>query len=406
MTIEHDGPDDPTGEAGNPEDHGKSTGQRTGPSRPGAERLAGKSNKAKRTRLERFLKARTAGDKYRIKTRIAREVIDPVKLQREPELQDKCFFSYRFMDSYERTQLFAHCLARALAVYGKRRGLVLFDKARPIAMESDRMFSALWAARQEMDARGLEYCRTALWIVENSSDSGHKYLPLPNQVFTQEAFDMVMDKWGTDGWWETAIFDAVEPQEPPEVEEPDPADEFAVAVRPHPADRPLDRRFAAVNCIGSPEQISAVDDLEAWVWHGKAGLPRHRLATLLHRAKLISVDEAVRRFGQEMVDAATPAPGYAVDDEALALDKPRAVPGCIGFGPVAGNVRCDACPAVKHCGTLSALVDGDLLAAYGSTDPRAVRKRESNRKHQAASRARKKRKADSGNPNPEGSSDS
>jgi hypothetical protein len=338
------------------------------------------------------MEAKSAGEKYRIKTRIARELIDPAKLQRESELQGKCFFSYRYMGPYERTQLFAHCLARARAAYGKRRGLTLFDKARPIAMESDRMFSALWAARQEMDARGLEYCRTALWIVENSSSSGRAYLPLPNQVFTQTAFDLVMDKWGKYGWWEMAIFDAVEPQEPPEVEEPDPTDAFAVAVRPHPADRPLDRRFAAVNYIGSPEQISALDDLETWVRHGLAGLPSHRLATLLHRAKLISVDEAVRRFGQEMVDAATPTPGYALDEKALALDNPRAVPGCIGFGPVAGSANCAVCPAQKHCGTLSGLVDADFLAAYGSTDPRAVRKREQNRKHQAASRARKKPK--------------
>ena len=195
--------------------------------------------------------------------------------------------------------------------------------------------------------------------------------------------------WGKHGWWELSILDAVEPVEPEDLGD---LDEFGFPEEMPPYDPtpPLDPRFLAVNFVGSAQQIGALDDLEAYVLHGQAGLPSDRLSTLLHRAKLISRDEAVRRFGQEMVDRARPSPGYAITPVDVPADKLSPPPQCLGYRPIQGSPQCIACPASTQCASLSAAVKADLHAAYGSDDPRAVRKREANAVHQRNGRAKKK----------------
>jgi hypothetical protein len=369
-----------------------------------APRYSGNSDRERARRRQLLFSAKTPDQRFHAKTRIARDLIDPGRLQDEPDLQQSCFFAYRYMDPYRRTQVFADHFAYMRAILAKKRGLRLSDRALSIAMEDERTFSAMWAARQEFDRLGLDYRKPMLWVIKRAHEARHKYLPRPNQIFTSAAIAEVLDMWTKHGWWEVSMFDAIEPVEPEDPDELD-ADGFPVEIKPYDPAPPLDPRFLAVNYVGSPQQRSALDDLETYVRHGKAGLATNRLALVLHRARLISKAEAIARFGEELVENAKPGPGYVVEPEVLPAAKNIQMPQCFGHGPVAGNQNCEACPVAGACATLFAKVTAELLAAYGSADPRAVRKREQNRKHQAASRARKKGNPDSGNPGPEGSTE-
>lgn len=291
-----------------------------------------------------------------------RETIDPEWLQEEKEILLTRWIEYRYMDPLECTQLFTELYEDAVReFYGKYFDYSYRNQLRPIqrtyARNNAREMSQLWRARQEADRIGAPYgffIRTAMESM--LIGEGHKNIPRPNQLYSDRPLRFVGNKWFE--------LESVE-----------------VLFRDN-----WDERFFANSYCGDPVQEAALALLVNRV--NGSPHPERALRNYLQAPYAISEHQARLRLGDSIVEKALEgiaSPAIAAPTTALR----RFAPACLGLSLNEGHSACKSCFAVSACRQATAAVDKDLIARFGSVDPRATKLRADNRERQRRCREKK-----------------
>lgn len=292
----------------------------------------------------------------------ARERLATKDFREEIELDGTTFLRYRYMTPYERTEAFyttyrAHYVKR----FEKRTGRSPYMKATRISQLSAREFTSVWRARQRADVMGMSYDQFVLVFLDQADAHGTEQVPQLNQLCDDEKLPMVIEKY----------------------------DELKAAGRLDPFEIGFDPRFYAVNYVGDSQQLAALDMIEAEINALGPARRAGRLARYMKFRQVISVEEATRRFGSELVEAAQAERiGMIVSPEVL--ESPQlTTPACIGLYHDA-HPACMQCPAKGACVERARLVDAEVAARYGVLDVPAQRKTDGARNRKQRQRERER----------------
>lgn len=305
-------------------------------------------------------------ERIRAEGAFARRYIDPGLLRNEPELQASCWIAYRFLTAFACTELFTvtydQKVRRFLERYVDAGSAVA---ARPLRVEfaanSDQVMSQLWRARQAADDIGMPYDLFIEFAFDRALiDKGHKRGPRPNQLYSPNVLIDIAKAW----------------------------DERMPTVALFAPD--WDERFFAERFNGSPAQVAALDYLEARIRSKPANMElalRSRLGMFGPAA--ITIAEAVRRFGFELVEQAlgrSPLPSELT----ASPSKGPAPPSCVGWLTEPASQRCTTCPVLKACHKAAAQISERVVRDYGTADPRGDHCRAVDRARQQRYRAKKR----------------
>ena len=290
----------------------------------------------------------------------ARERLTAEDFREEIELDNTAFLRYRYMTPYERTEAFyAAYRAHYVNRFEKRTGRPPYQKAKRISQLSARQFTSAWRARQRADVMGMLYDQFVLVFLDHADAQGTEQVPQLNQLCDDEKFQMVIEKY----------------------------DELKAAGRLDPFEAGLDPRFYAVNYVGHSQQLAALNMIEAEINALGPARRAGRLARYMKFRQVISAEEATRRFGTELVEAAQAERiGMTVSPEILASPQPT-TPACLGLYCDA-HPTCMQCPAKGACVERASLVDAEVLARYGVLDAPAQSKTDAARHRKQRQRER------------------
>lgn len=287
----------------------------------------------------------------------AREWLAPSDLSEEPELANSAYLPYSYMSPYERTQHFYEAYRTYYAVRFQRRwGREPQGFPDRISGLDAGAFTSIWRARQRADALGVPYSHFVIEMMRDADDNGTRELPRPNQLCSDAKLPMLIKRM----------------------------DELRDAGRFDPFVKAFDARFYAANYVGDVQQVAAIDWMERQI--NSAGPVRRPV--LLHR--YVQVDqvfpeaEAIRRFGQELVNEAKAHRGGYTSRPPIALQAvSMSDPGCFGMFK-GGHVACGQCPALERCVERRTAIEDGVLERFGVSDVPKERAR-------AAARDRKRR---------------
>ncbi len=271
----------------------------------------------------------------------AREWISPKDLDEEPELAASAYLPYAYMSAYERTQLFYSLYRKHYANKFERR------TGRPPVGMSERLsgveggdFTSFWRARQRADALGVPYDHFVIEMMRDADDNGTRELPRPNQLCSDGKLPKLIERM----------------------------DELRNAGRFDPFAGHFDPRFYAANHVGDVQQVAALDWMEQQINStGPARKP-----ALLHRflqlQQVFPEAEAIRRFGQQLVDEAKAHRGGFTSRSPVTLPAvPPSDPGCFGMFKD-GDVACGQCRVQPNCLERRAAVEDGVLERFGVWD--------------------------------------
>lgn len=294
---------------------------------------------------------------------IAHALIEASRLKEEQALAQHRFLPYRYQSPFQATELFAkefyESWSRHLLKYW---GIANPRPFFPLAMQEDRMVSALWRARQVADALGVPY---RLFIDSGMEymiqESGDQRIPLPNQLFNSKQIRRVLkiwdDRWERDFAFREVLTDGLEP------------------------------RFLAENYIGDPVQETALDAYAQFI--ADTEYPEHFLSVLL--GKYLSEEQARERFESDLVDEAVRRKERRGDVEPKGDRVIRPYfPSCYGFAFDERSSVCTDCPVQRMCRNTVTEAKVKVAARCGSADPRLEKRREGDRLRQQEYRRRKK----------------
>lgn len=323
-----------------------------------------KDSMAGLTRARNLAAAKNAGpDALHIEQLVqARERLTTKDFNEDVDLDDTTLLRYRYMTPYERTEAFyAAYRAHYRRRFQKRTGREPYRKAERISQLSARDFTSMWRARQRADAMGMPYDQFVIAFFDHADTHGTDHLPAPNQLCDDDKLPMVIKKY----------------------------DELKAAGRIDPFEHGFDPRFYAVNYVGDSQQRAALDMIEAEINALGPASKAGRLALYMKFRQIVSEEEATRRFGAELVEAAQAERiGTIACPEVLNSPQPT-TPACIGLYRDA-YPTCMQCPVKSACVERAGLVDAEVLARYGALDVPAQRIRDGNRQRKQRERDRKR----------------
>jgi hypothetical protein len=316
-------------------------------------------------RAQKLAAARRAGPEALATEQLvqAREWIAPSDFNEEPELASSAHLSYRYMDPCERTQCFYDTYRRHYTSRFVRR------KAREPYGLPERFsgleagdFTSIWRARQRADALGVPYERFVIALMQDADDNGTLELPRPNQLCSDAKLPLLIER--LDQQRAAGLFD--------------------------PFRGDFDPRFYAINFTGDQQQHAALD----WIQEQIDGAGAARKPVLINRymriEQVMSEAEAIRRFGQELVDEAKAHRGGYTSRAAVVLDSPTpSDPGCFGMYTEANPV-CAQCPALQRCIELRGGVEDGIVARFGVKDVPKERERVATRDRKRRQRERQR----------------
>lgn len=293
---------------------------------------------------------------------LAHELLDSAYFEHEADLVTTAYMNYRYQTPYQRTESFMLEFQKWYAIkqmddYGREGRRVKKDS---LAMWSKREVASFWRARQHADALGMSYGPYITATMNRAVELGYKRLPAPNQLYTPELLSHAI-----------AVHD-----------------NNSASRRYGLLPNDCDARFFAENFAGDLVQLAALDAIEADVRMAGVSKGARRLAQYMRERRLISEDEARRRLGSELVDAAlTERLLNPPRIEHLLVQERGSVPGCLGYHR-AINPVCGACPAVSACMDRAGKLTGLLQAKHGTAEVRALKIKEGNRERQQRRRDR------------------
>jgi hypothetical protein len=261
---------------------------------------------------------------------------------------------YAYMSPYQRDEDFLRQYIDGVkALWGRhhhrKEGIDDELKYDPInsnfEMLTPELKSAIHAARQHMDALGLQYGPAIRFIIsEKILYKGNYGIPAPNQIYSHLALAEL----------EKNV-------------------EYVRERHVLPFKGKADPRFLACNYAGHPPQVAALDEIQADI---RQALNRPRALARYFAAGYISEEEARIRLGDDVVDEAVTEHGparYAVNGGEFALRVDR--PSCMGYAydPIAAT--CIKCPVRLECVDFSETVRASQIEVTGTDNPPAVRTR-------------------------------
>lgn len=271
----------------------------------------------------------------------AREWLAPSDFDEEPELAGSAHLAYRYMNPYERTQCFYEAYRRHyISRFLRRKGREPANFPERVSSLESGDFTSIWRARQRADALGAPYERFVIALMQDADDNGTLELPRPNQLCSDAVLPLMIER--LDRQRASGLFD--------------------------PFNGDFDPRFNAINFTGDQQQHAALDWMQEQI--DSAG-PARRPALIsryMRIEQVMSEAEAVRRFGQELVDEAKSHRGGYTSRAPVALDSPKpSDPGCFGMR-TEGDPACSQCPALQRCTEFRIGVEEGVLARFGAMD--------------------------------------
>lgn len=316
-------------------------------------------------RAIRLNRARAEGSDALTAERLAqaREKLAPADLAEEHEVLLTAHMPYRYLSHWERTELFwqdfkamyRHFRAKRAPVSGE-------DPRKTLQALDDRTYVSIWRARQRADAIGMPYKHFIAAVMRKFEAKGSTQVPAPNQLLTDSLLEQIIEDH----------------------------EDRIKSVGAGLLSGEIDPRFHAMNYVGDPVQLMALDAITSEVNAVGKSRKAIKLATHLNVQQTISEAEAVKRFGQELVDEAkvTSAGSTSIVPIRIADPKPSP-PGCYGAYVVASAI-CGACPFRQQCTAAHEASSALLMNRFGTTDVRKKREREQARDRKRAQRLRQK----------------
>lgn len=278
----------------------------------------------------------------------AREWINPSDFDEEPELARSAHLAYRYMNPYERTKSFYEAYRRHYTSrFVRRKGREPYRLPERLSGLESGDFTSIWRARQRADALGVPYERFIIAFMQDADDNGALELPRPNQLCGDEKLPLLIEQ--LDQQRAAGLFD--------------------------PFSGDFDPRFYSVNFTSDQQQQAALDWMEEQI--DKAGAARKPvlLSRYMCTLQVMSETEAIRRFGQELVDEAKSLRGGYTSRTPVALASPKSSdPGCFGMR-AEGDLICSQCPALHRCIERRAEVEEGIIARFGAMNVPKERKR-------------------------------
>jgi len=293
----------------------------------------------------------------------AREWIAPSDFDEEMELANTAHLAYRYMTPYERTQCFYEAYRRHYTSrFVRRKGREPYGLPERLHGVEYGDFTSIWRARQRADALGVPYERFVIALMQDADDNGALELPRPNQLCSDAKLPLLIER--LDQQRAEGLFD--------------------------PFRGDLDPRFYASNFTGDQQQQAALDWMQEQI--DKAGAARKPvlLSRYMFTLQVMSEIEAIRRFGQELVDEAKSHRVAFTSRAPVALDSPRpSDPGCFGMR-TEGHAICAQCPVANRCAEFRAEVEAGVLERFGVLDVPKERERLATRDRKRRQRERER----------------
>ena len=111
------------------------------------------------------------------------------------------WFDYKRLHPVQATYYFAHCYSVAYRrAYATTRDYETSKTIKPLRVDDafkSSDINALWKARQSCDAIGATYNFYTAHALELTSRYGWKFIPRPNQIYTDAMIDEVAAAWET-----------------------------------------------------------------------------------------------------------------------------------------------------------------------------------------------------------------
>lgn len=326
------------------------------------------NNAAQRyVRTERLVRAKRAGvaSGEMEEMCLAREILEPGDFEVEAMLATRAYLDYRYKTPWARTQDFALAYQKWYAHHQlETRGEVgRRTQKHHLSMWPDRGITSLWRARQHADLLGMPYEWYVIAAMRSARDRGTTELPAPNQLYGAKVFADV--ERHLQEWQKANRFDVMP--------------------------RDCDPHFLEENFQGCPVQLAALDAIEKDIRSRPGSQRPERIADYMHSRRVISEFEARRRLGDDLVDEANGTSPAARVRPKQQLDQsapPR--PGCFGLPHLSVDTMCASCPVADACAERAAAIDALLIDRHGTTEVRAARVREGNRKRKQRQRARQR----------------
>lgn len=271
----------------------------------------------------------------------AREWIAPSDFNEEPELANSAHLAYRYMNPYDRTQCFYEAYRRHYTSrFVRRTGRNPANSPERFSGLEAGDFTSIWRARQRADALGVPYERFVVALMQDADDNGTLELPRPNQLCSDAELPLLIER--LDQQRAAGLFD--------------------------PFRGDFDPRFYAVNFTGDQQQQAALDWMQEQIDRAGSARKAVLISRYMRTDQVMSEAEAIRRFGQELVDEAKAHRGGYTSREAVVLDSPTpSDPGCFGMR-MEGDLICSECPAVHRCNERRAEVEAGIMARFGVSD--------------------------------------
>lgn len=298
--------------------------------------------------------------------RLARVHLAPDVLRDDADVHGEAWPEYGYMTAYERTEQFTRDYAKAyMRIHEKYFDFHVAEGMQPIAVQFEMNdvseMTSLWKARQVADALGVPYpffIRVAM--DEAVQQRGYRQVPRPNQLTLNWQVEAVSREWKVDKDTYPIFSDDWDP------------------------------RFFAPSARKDRARSVAVGLFLSRVKPATAGSETVRSAIFMRQ--ILSEEEAREHFKGEAVDRALADPTSATI--VLRTDVgPGYKPACLGLLKDRDAGACGSCKASAACAVVCAVVDKDLQATYGATDPRLRRIREGAAERQRRSRARRREAA-------------
>lgn len=293
----------------------------------------------------------------------AREKLTPADLAEEHEVLQSAHLPYRYMSSWERTELFWRTYKSMYKRFrGRRAPKAIEDHRNDLEALDNKTFVALYRARQRADAIGMPYTQYIGYVMRRYEERGSAHVPAPNQLLSDDLLPGLIETH--------------------EAQRKDPS----AALFP----TNFDPRFYAMNYVGDPVQLMALEAITSEINSAGPARKANLLARHLNVDKTISESEAVTRFGAELVeDAKSIRGGFTSAIPVQLNDLEPSPPGCYGALQSA-SPTCIQCPFRSQCAAVHEASDAILMARFGTVDVRGQRRREQARDRKRAQRLREK----------------